>query len=400
MIAFIAIALAGCTPQDAEVDGQWFVWLPANTSSTVAADELVDLQGKSTVFECSGRGWDDEAEDWDDGYIGPEEDDDPTDPRWIGGDCSPDDSDCDDDIQEEMDEDCDRIDALEYYTEFQDDGYYALTGKIEPWRTEALYTSEGDFQLTVHHDLGDGQDFRFVFSIAPDFAPVYCTDDDNGDPTIEYVDGVSWLDAWSEDEDGYSLYYLNSNGYQIPPSGSETDDPWYMPVEWAAGTAVAKFSSDEFAVNSAPAWAAIDHLNYDQAEYETSIEEANETADLWTSELVEVAGANTDGEPAFSWRVEDNTWREVDTDTAGLDGFVELHSSWVRIKDGADYEPGGSLEGDYQILFFGLEAPGWLLIRGTFKVDNIREDKWGYEVFEDAKRDENGEPFCGGASMP
>ena len=63
-------------------------------------------------------------------------------------------------------EQCAELETLENNTWIVDDGYYGLTGSIEPWRTEALLNSEGDLQLTVHINLGEGEDFRFGFAIA------------------------------------------------------------------------------------------------------------------------------------------------------------------------------------------------------------------------------------------
>ncbi len=402
MIALLALALTGCAPMDGEVTGQWFAWLPANNSTTILDDEVSGLTDKATVIECSGRGWDADAGDWDDGYIGPREDDDPTDPRWIGGDCNPDDADCMA-VLDEMQAECDRVDALEYFTEFQSDGYYATTAPIEPWRVEALYNWENNFQITVHQDLGDGADFRFAISIDPDFAPVQCTDDADGNPVIEYVDGQPWIDGWSEDEDGYTLYYLNALGYQEPPASANPDEGevWYFPSEWAAGYGYAKFAADEFSENSVPLYNVVDHDDPKTYDYSAVVPEYEAMAQAWSNELVEVGGAQVDGEPAFQFRVEDNLWRPVDRDDAGLDGWIEMHSSWIRIKDGSDLEPGGSAEGDFQVLYYGSDAEAWVLVRGEFKIDKIRRDKWGYSILEDELRaSEDGEPFCGGAPMP
>ncbi len=70
------------------------------------------------------------------------------------------------------------------------------------------------------------------------------------------------------------------------------------------------------------------------------------------------------------------------------------------MKDGSSFEPGGTIQGDDQILFGGLESSSVFLVNGTFKVEDLREDKWGYEFIEDVKREENETPFCGGAAYP
>jgi len=39
------------------------------------------------------------------------------------------------------------------------------------------------------------------------------------------------------------------------------------------------------------------------------------------------------------------------------------------------------------------------IVRGEFKTTRLREDKWGYPILEDEKREENRTPYCGGARM-
>ena len=88
LTALLALSITGCAPQDAEVTAHWFAWLSASSSATVAEGRLEDLPTTGVVFECSGRGWDEDAGDWDEKYIGPKEDDDWADKRCIGGDCA------------------------------------------------------------------------------------------------------------------------------------------------------------------------------------------------------------------------------------------------------------------------------------------------------------------------
>lgn len=416
MRALVPFVLAGCAPQDAKVDGQWFSWLPANSSVTAAAatdaddmaDELTGLADKATIFECV-RGWDNEDADWEDGYIGPRQGDDYADPRFIGGACAPDDLECAE-FEDEMDAECARIngstdgevEGITFFTEFQSDGIYGLSGKVEPWRTEALLNGEGAFQLTVHHDLGNGVDFRYAFSIDPDFAPVVCTADENGDPVIEYVDGAPWVEQWSADEEGYDIYYLNALSYQELPRGAESNlDYWSMPSEWVSGVGFAKFGSDEFYSYGDPMFNAISRAGEpDMDEYAASIDATTADAEKWSDELVYVAGAHVDGEPAFAMKIEDNLWRPIDEADEGLDGYVEVHSSWVRVKEGAKFKEGGSVKGDYQILFGGTESLSLLLVTGTFEVEDLKIDPWAYPVLEDELREENGTEFCGGEKMP
>jgi len=103
---------------------------------------------------------------------------------------------------------------------------------------------------------------------------------------------------------------------------------------------------------------------------------------------------------SFSHKVEDNMWRPVNASVPGLDGWMEVSASWVRIKDGSDLSAGGQAEGDFQIYYEGFESSSVLVVRGSFVVDKIHKDQWAYPVLEDDKRDENGTPYCGGATAP
>ena len=65
-LVFLA-ALTGCAPDDATVKGDWFAWLASQSSATV--DERNLSFSGATVFECSGRGWNPDTCDYDNGYI-------------------------------------------------------------------------------------------------------------------------------------------------------------------------------------------------------------------------------------------------------------------------------------------------------------------------------------------
>jgi len=254
----LALLLTGCAPQDAEVTGSWHVWLAANNSATVDEGKL-DLAERATrIYDCA-RGWDEDRGDFELGYIGPRQGDTIGDgSKFYGGACDPADSACDQDV---LDAQCAEIDALQYYKFLQDDGYYYLTEPLDVWRSEAVMNGEGDFQLTMHNKLGSGQDMRFNFSIKPDFAPLECVDTDgDGTASVEYVDGQSWSDAWSEDEDGNKIYYLNAGSFQVDPSTSgDSIVFWYFNTDWSAGFSIAKFAAEEFTVRPT------DYGNYDES---------------------------------------------------------------------------------------------------------------------------------------
>lgn len=419
MRPMIVLLLVGCTPHDAEVQGTYTVWLAGNSSATVEHDD-VDLES-ATLVDCYH---------------------DEDDPQFIGnsGDAP----------------DCESVESASWQTFMEDDGFYILRDDLEPWRTDAVLNGEGDLQLTVHHNLGNGEDFRFAFSIDPDFAPVVCTADEQGNAALEYVDGSSWLKEWSADEDGYTIHYLNAGAYQQNPGGFS--DYWYFDSPKEAGVGYAKFGDDDF--SSMPNMYTWDDPDYEVlytnpdnssdsrcVEWDDELEEAllsdrdrdnnddksgtnhtrlfygatyystycDDVPNLdsvdeyraaiateletvtagWSQEMTEIYKADQ-----IDFKIEDNAWRPVDDSSAGIDGWVEVAASWVRIKEGSTIEPGGSAEGDFQIFFEASQSSSHLLIHGTFKIDKIQEDKWAYEVLEEEKREESGVEYCGGAAMP
>lgn len=436
------VLLVGCTPHDAEVDGTWFAWLPKNSSPSLAADTFANPGDDATIFECA-RGWDDEAGDWQPNYIGPREEADFEDPKYIGGDCprfadgvddrgrpiytyqdfctAPRDAHDGKSIVEEIEEECGRVNDMEYHDWLGSDGYYASKAPIEAWRSSALINGEGDFQLAVHTDLGHGNDFRFQFSIDPDFAPTNCTSDASGNPLIEYVDAAPWLDMWSEDEDGYTIYYLNAGAYQVFQGATSGNASSSLPADWNSGFGYGKFGDDEL-ISEPNAYGNTDDSGDGQtftaltieerqapdlAIYEANANNLRAQSNNWSRELVEVAGAFTGDASApdyqFTHKVEDNIWRPVDTTVAGLDGWMEVATSWVRIKNGSKLEVGGSAEGDFQILLHGYDSETRVVVQGTFKVAEIQEDKYAYPVLEDERRDMkefDGHSYCDGATGP
>ncbi len=424
MPALLIISLLGCAPQDATVEGQWYTWLAANTSAAVIGDELPGVDESATIYECSGRGWDEGNQDFQDGYVGPRTEEDfaevinNANDRYIGGDCPRNSAGsyepwCEGAV-DEMEAECNELrGGLDYHTFLNEDGYYALKGDVAAWRSEAMLNGEGDLQLTIHHDLGAGADFRFAFAIDPDFSPVICTSDDAGNPVIEYVDGASWLSQWSANDEGYTVYYLNAGAHQVDQSASGNAF-WYLPTDWLAGFGYAKFAGDEFTANPA-SYGQFDEngdgdsflvfndeqrADPDMGDYADAAADLREEALAWEKEITELAGANDGSTGAFYHRIEDNMWRPVDSSKAGLDGWMELQSSWVRVANSSNIEEGGTVEGDYQILFSGFDSNSRLLVTGTFLIEDLKLDPWAYPVLEDELREEYDNPYCGGAEMP
>jgi hypothetical protein len=392
MLSFLF--LFGCSPQHATLsNARWFTWLAANSSKVFIDESLpfLDTLAETTnypetlnisMFECSPRG------EGDDGFLKPQ-----------------------DGIAYTTGEACEAVNEISFENHkfIQNDGFFLLQEDVNPWRTEALINGEGDLQLTVHHDLPDGEDFRFTFSVDPNFQPTTCTTNDQGEPQVEYVDGSDWMTRWSSNEEGYKIIYLNSGAYQINPS--DTEDYWFLTTDWNSGFGHAKFSAEEF--NSVPT----SYGNYDEegggddfmyidsrsapdyTSYNSEISSLEELAEGWQDELSIAAGANVDGVGYFEHKIEGNEWRPVNTSNAGIDGWAEVHSSWVRIADGSEVVDGGSVTGDFQIMYTASESNSQLLVKGAFSIDNLKEDPWAYPIMEDIKRSEYGTPFCGGATL-
>lgn len=446
MNLILLAALTGCAPDDANVKGDWFAWLATQSSATVDEGNL--SFDDATVFECSGRGWNAETCDFDIGYIGPKGKGYSDTDRFIGGACprtnsagnfNPDDGTCNGDYTSACDEDdiagfqeeCDELRALEFNTWIVDDGYYGLSGDIKPWRTEALLNAEGDLQLTVHVELpakdekdAEDQDFRFNFSIDPDFNPLDCLEDEEGNAYVDHRDGSNWVDEWSEDEEGHRIYYLNSGAYQVNPNDS--GNTWYLSNDMLSGFGITKFAAEEAYSRptdyghyqldgTGPSFLAVEnHETPDLSGYDDKYAELCQKVGAncegvvltddpdsytWAEEMVDVLGASVDGEPRFEHKVEKNDWRPIDSTISGLDGWMEVHSSWVRLKTGQTVAEGETVEGDFQILYEGAEGGSRVMIRGEFKIDELPVDRWGYEILEDAKRAESGNEYCGGATL-
>jgi hypothetical protein len=456
MLVLPLLSLLGCTPHDADVSGEYFAWLAANSSSTVS-EGLVPLDG-ATHIECV-RGWDSEANDWDVGYIGPRQGEVNDTSSWqdtyIGGDCAPTDKECLKHI-DELQAPCEQVDELKMHQFLQRDGFYAYREDLDVWRSEVVLNSEGDFQLAFHHKLQGGEDFRVLFSIAPDFAPIECTTDAKGNTIAQYVDGSVWLDAWSADQpdlNGGTIYYLNGGAYQYDPGNGF--NYWILPSPWDAGIGNAKLSAEHF-WSHPPDYGVYtvlkdqygktgevvpnpqfligymddetgsvgdytgdgkpdpgikhDAFNNDDPEdqlyhelFVQAVEDLTHGGEYdddspltFDQEIVDVAGADyTDG-TTFQHRVEGNLWRPVDNTYVGLDGWAEVHSSWVILDKGSDLSEGGHASGTFQILFDGAESSSAFLVHGKFNTDKIKKDPWGYDDLQADLQDESGQLFCDG----
>ncbi len=184
--------------------------------------------------------------------------------------------------------------------------FWVVTEELDPWRGEAIITSEGDLQIGFHHRLKGGADFRFAFVIDPDFQPKRCEESGDGVEAVDY-DG-NWIDEWSKELDWLSdemgvdaelaasyahytpyldgqLFLLNAYGYQVnwyAPSctfdGSVDNCYWYLPEPWQAGYGQGKFADEEFFTRS-PRWGEPAVYNFlDQGGADAIVVEPS---DLW-----------------------------------------------------------------------------------------------------------------------
>jgi hypothetical protein len=138
-------------------------------------------------------------------------------------------------------------------------------------------------------------------------------------------------------------------------------------------------------------------VDYDA--YDLAVAGLEEQALVWQDERAIASGANIDGTAAFEHKVEGNEWRPIDSSAAGLDGWAEVHSSWVRLSKSSEIAAGGTVSGDFQILLTAVESNSQILVKGAFEIADLKEDAWSYPILEDSKRAENSTTFCGGAEL-
>ena len=328
--------------------------------------------------------------------------------------------------------------------------FYVDNKPLDTWREEVVMTSEGDLQMTIHVNTRFG-DYRVGWVIDPDFQPTECTEVD-GKTTLQEIDG-NWVEGWSnsnEEDEGYSTFFLNGGSIQINPSN--TGDYWYLDEDWYAGYGFSRFGDETFYLYSTdyfdpaytPLWVSTDddgRVTGGYGNYGTEVfEELNcsgdgdncngyaDYADLVAmardnfnnggenqagdyvapvDEELERYGLVSRADQPFHVKVEDNSWRPTAPgeggDAVGFDGWVGLNPAWVRFKATQDemaaLEVGSldkPLEGEFQIYLFSLSTASVQIVNGSFKINNIQNDRWGFSpTLDDVKRAENATPACG-----
>ncbi len=391
----LSVALVACTPHDAEVTGSYSSYFAAASSENIYRLEakLVDFSNsntrdkyKFTSVDC--RALDDEAD------------------RLPGA--------------EDYETDCAAGDP-DLYPWLNQYAYYLREENLDPWRIEAVMTTEGDIQLTVHSKVSNIGDFRFGWVIDPDFQPMQCVDGESG-AEEQQVDG-DWLTNWSVNEDGGTLYHLNAGAYQVNPSNFS--QYWYLQRTWEAGYGFARMADEDFYGHAID---YVDNISTDSNGYPTPLYVGPSagynghwghpnTYDKLLTTLTDAVTFTDEnpsdlaalGKSAFPLeiKVEDNTWRpdneNPDDPADGFAGWVGLDSSWVHFDDApadlAKRVAGNQdtpLTGHFQIYLESASAASKVFVQGDFTIDHIRKDIWGYSPpLSERKTEENNTPTCG-----
>lgn len=423
------VLLAGCTPVDGEVNANYLAYFAAASS-----DNVLGLERRGVDVAADAGKLDLEPVDCRDLTLLYETDEEIAAARLEGVDYA---ADC---CEGGAGEECEDVKQPRWFGWLDDYAYYVRQGKVEPYRVEAVMTTEGDLQLTVHMDVGEFGDFRFGWVIDPDFQPKACVDGENGAELVN--EEGDWLAVWSEGEEG-QLWHLNAGSFQINPSNQAVG--WYFDQDWAAGVSFARFGDEEFyshPVDYSDEFYRPLHVDwyYDNscsnAEDDdgdgigdnrdpdceaTGMEGASVPAargisddpaqryETWRENVVTYFAEDVDdfaalgkSDFALNMKFENNNHpeRPIDGTNAGFDGWLGVSPSWVRIDNPGAIATGKldtPLTGEFQIYLEGLAAASKLVVNGTFRIDNVREDVWGYEggVMEDIKRQENDTPECG-----
>lgn len=452
-LSMIALAAAaGCTPNNAVLSsGEYMVFLSEGTSRTVLFNAVdIDAIPGSFAIDCRceivGASGDDANCDDVDVFGGscttcaefldakedeskiPDPDQYVTDLCWADNNII-----YDAGLEEEFDEDGE---VTEYYDQWADNPYgddlgdaprfayeswlhydtYQVAGEeLKPWRGEAIITTEGDFQITFHHEVPK-DDFRFVFAIDPDFQPQECEGSTDELNAVD-VDG-DWLAEWSEGVDG-TMYFLNSGAYQFNPNNVE--EAWFLPQDWRAGYAQARFGEEDFTIRSGRYGDPFAYGEYETLSdlYVIELEPEDLYYIPFTADDDVDADVDGDGTPDFeqlSERMTEtiqvtqaeleafdypivpvahaNDWREPDGIASGLDGWGEMHYNWVRIDEGSNLEVGGSASGSFHLLMEALDSQSRVMVQGDFTVENIKAEKWGAYDVQEERLEELGTELC------
>lgn len=431
ILPLLILATAGCAPQNAEISsGSYTAFLSVNTSpvfveNTLRLEEVDNLWG----FDC--RGADEELRYTSEtGFPLPRNEE-----------IVP--------IIDNCNEDGSEVEvgsggSIRHENWANRDAFVVAHEELEPWRGEAVMTSENDLNITFHHALPGG-DFRFAFAVDPNFAPRVCVERD-GEVAFQPVDG-DWLANWSRavNEPNHNggdaevhfpeafrpegppgtLFLLNANAYQFDPS--DRTRIWSLPPTMRAGYSRARWGGEElfftptrYALPAAyqnfdenetgPPESALFYVDLDPdqfggEDYENEIRSYGPFIGMMrgvervSNEMGEELTALYDPSvevPEHRPVVPSNAWRKPDGYAAGLQGWGQISSSWVRFDQApSEMEVGASLSGNFHLRFFGANSQSQVLVQGRFEISRVKKDRWVTKNVNENKLEENETMLCG-----
>jgi len=439
LVALLPLLSIGCTPDNAEiVEGSYVAFVSADTSVSL-------LKGVLDLEQFDGEQWNIDCREFE--TLTEEQADDRRLPDALPI-CKKSDLRNSDIGVRDWPGDTDDVNEEPYFPNYTSFGpnheewivqgpYHALAEDLTPWRGEGVVTSEGDIQVSFHHFLPDGSDFRFAFVIDPDFAPRTCVQE--GDEVVaEPIDG-DWIENWSaefadylgglnEEEasryahmsdyvlNGGKVWALTAGAYQLNPSN--TDDYWFFPEEYSAGHAAGKFVDERMTargarygepyvynfmdadsalgitVGATDLWhcdmdADVDPNECppcDRTEGQWDIDgggddfcELGSRVDRVADEVAEeLAIINPYDNPTLDYRplVLHNSGRTPDSREPGLDGWTGMHYNYVTFSKDSVLEEGGVAEGAFSHVLDAEDGKSGVCLSGKFRIDPIKKDLW------------------------
>ncbi|MFK7926810.1 MAG: hypothetical protein AB8H79_01380 [Myxococcota bacterium] len=407
------VLAAGCAPQNASiVEGSYTMFMSNSTTQVFIEDRIrVDNFEDKWVIDCLGR--DERAEGAIDNC------------RDSGG------------VNVPV-EGADR--GIAHETWIERDVFTAVHEPLDPWRGEAIMTSEDDLQLTFHHRLPNG-DFRFAVVVDPAFQPRTCVEDESGNLSNEPIDG-DWVaeytksmtqgnydggeSLWTGRSNEGTLFLLNATTFQFNPDS--TDNIWVLPFYMEAGYAAARWGPESMSYQGArwaqpsaytayadgdrngPPTSSVFYERFDpnqfQGEFEPKLRADPDFKALY--EKIEKTARETQEDisalyapgievPDYTPAVPSEAWRRPDGTDAGFDGWGGMYHSYVRFDQDRDLlKAGERLSGEFKLYFFGDNSQSRLLVEGQFETGRVKNDTWVTPNVQEEKLEESGLTLCGG----
>lgn len=415
-----ALAAASCAPQNAELtSGSYTAFLSLNTSP-VFVDQSIRLEdfGPQNRWSFDCRNLSDESMRYEDRRI---------------ENCRPDGGVL---VREEIGS---RGLAHEHWA--NRDAFVVVREELEPWRGEAVMTSEGDLNITFHHRLPGGN-FRFAFVIKPDFEPERCVDRD-GDVQFEPIDG-DWVANWSravnepnyeggdvvwpegyDSGNGGTLFFMNTLSYQFNPESRDTI--WSLPPNMRAGYTRARWGPEELFMLptryalptaytqfdeagqgpplSALFYTSLDPDTFGGDDFEERVRDHGPFISMMRRVERTQKEIQEDLSALYSDAIEpdehkpivpSNAWRKPDGRNSGLDGWGEINYNWVRFdQDRSEIAVGNELSGNFALRYYGANSQSQFLVQGEFTISRVKRDRWTTPHVHQELLEDNETNICG-----